>query len=88
MLMVINYSPLLYQLSYRRKLGLSEGPLAVGPGSIPGASASLLESIPFIGIPFSALMQGGGAWSYPNLMCQTLLTPHGSPYALGGVDEV
>lgn len=34
----------------------------------------------------SALMQEGRTWSYPNLLCQNLLTSHGSPYLLGGVD--
>lgn len=29
---------------------------------------------------------GRRAWSCPNLICQTLFTPHWSPYHLGGVD--
>lgn len=31
-------------------------------------------------------MHVGGACSCHNLMCQTFLTPHGSPYPLKGVD--
>lgn len=34
----------------------------------------------------SVLIQEGGALSYPYLVCQTLLTPHGIPYSLIGVD--
>lgn len=45
-----------------------------------------MEPFPYGGKPCSALMQVGGALSYPNLMCQILLTFQGSPYTLGGVD--
>lgn len=68
------------------KLGISERPLAVGPESIPCAQASLLEDIPYDGMPFLALRQGGGSWFWPNIMYQTLLTPHGNPYPLREVD--
>lgn len=44
------------------------------------------EPIPYRGMPYSVLMQGGGSWSCPNLMCQTLLTPHRSPYLFRGLD--
>lgn len=33
-----------------------------------------------------SLKAAGGVWSCPNLTCQTLLPPHGSPYSLGGLD--
>lgn len=39
--------------------------LAVGPGSKPGALASLLKSIHYDGIPCSDLMQGEGLGSAP-----------------------
>lgn len=58
----------------------------MGPESIPGARAGFLEPIPYNEIPCSALMQGEGAWPSLNLMCQTLLNPHGRPYPLRGVD--
>lgn len=65
----------------------TEGPLAVVTGSIPDAWARLWESIPNGGIPCSAVMQERGAWSCPNSMYQTLLTLHGSPCLLRGVDQ-
>lgn len=48
----------------------------------------MLELIFYGGMSCSTLMQGRGIWSCPNLMCQTLLTLHGSPYSLGRVDGV
>lgn len=33
-----------------------------------------------------SLDMGGGAWSSPKLVCQTLLTPQGKPYLLRGMD--
>lgn len=48
----------------------------------------MLELIFSGGMSCSTLMQGRGIWSCPNLMCQTLLTLHGSPYSLGRVDGV
>lgn len=38
------------------QLGLFEGPLAVGPGSIPVAGAGFLDPIPYGEMPCSALM--------------------------------
>lgn len=32
------------------------------------------------------MQKWGGAWFCPNSMRQTLLTSHGSPYPLGGMD--
>lgn len=45
-----------------------------------------MEPFPYGGKPCSTLMQAEGTLSYPNLMCQILLTFHGSLYTLGGVD--
>lgn len=39
------------------KLGVSQGPLKVGPGSIPVACACFLEHIPYGEMPFLALLQ-------------------------------
>lgn len=33
-----------------------------------------------------SLTAGEGAWSFPNLMCQTLSTTYGIRYLLGEVD--
>lgn len=33
-----------------------------------------------------SLNAGEGSWPCHNLICQALLTPHGRPYPLGGVD--
>lgn len=46
----------------------------------------LVEFIPYGRMLCSDLMQRGGPWSCPHLICQTLSTSHGSPYLLGGVD--
>lgn len=49
--------------------------------------ASLLEPISYNGVPYSALMQGLGTCSFPNLKWQTLLTSYGSSYLLEEVDR-
>lgn len=47
------------------KLRLSMRSLAVEPGSVPGALASLLESTHYDGIPCSDLIQGEGLFPAP-----------------------
>lgn len=50
--------------------------------------ARALEPIPYGGIPCSALMQGVEALFFFKLMFQAVLTPHGRPCTLEGVDGV
>ena len=57
--MVLNWAP--WRLETVIWLEVSEGPQAVGSGSVPGAGADILEPSARGGTPGTVLAQGGGA---------------------------
>lgn len=69
-------------------MNVGDSCVAVRPGLIPGTWTGFLEPISYGGMPYSALMHGGGAQSCSNLVCQPVLTTQGRPYPLWGVNGV